>query len=53
MNCFNDLSGEEFIALASILAIYLGQGLTSDELSILANFFSALGDNFNILSSTR
>lgn len=53
MNCLNDLSGEELIALASILAIYLGQGRTSDELGILGNFCSALGDNFNILSSTR
>lgn len=53
MNCFNDFSGEELVALASILAIYFGQGLTSDELSVLSGFFSALGDNFGILSSTR
>lgn len=53
MNYLNDLSGEELVALASILAIYLGQNLSADELSILSSFFSALGDNFGILSSSK
>ncbi len=54
MNSFFDLSGPELIALASIFAIYISQqGLSSDELSTLAAFFSALGDNLGVLSSTN
>lgn len=54
MNDFlSNLSGCEWIALASSFAIMLSQGLTSDEVSTLANFFSALGDNLDILASTK
>lgn len=47
-----NLNSSELIALASSLAIYIGQNVTSDEAGILANFFSALGDNLGIISST-
>lgn len=47
----NNLSGSELVFLASTLAVYIGQGLSSDELSILGDFFSALGDNLSLLSS--
>lgn len=53
MNGFFDLSGPELVALASILSIYIGQSLSTDELATLASFFSALGDNFAILASTN
>lgn len=53
MNSFFDLSGTELVALASILSIYISQGLLSDELATLAGFFTALGDNLAILASTN
>lgn len=53
MNSFFDLSGPELVALASIFSIYIGQGLSTDELATLASFFSALGDNLAILASTN
>lgn len=47
-----NLNSSELIALASSLAIYIGQNVTSDQAAILSNFFSALGDNLGIISST-
>lgn len=44
MNLSN-LSGSNLIALASSLAILISQDLTSDEIGLLAAFFTALGDN--------
>ncbi len=48
---FNNLSSCEWIALASSLSVILSQGLTSDEVSTLANFFSALCDNLGIIAN--
>ena len=48
MNLSN-LSGSNLIALASSLAILISQDLTSDEIGLLAAFFSALGDNLALL----
>ncbi len=53
MNSFFDLSSTELVALASILSIYISQGLSTDELATLAGFFTALGDNLAILSSAN
>ena len=44
MNISN-LSGSNLIGLASSLSILISQDLTTDEIGILATFFSALGDN--------
>ena len=44
MNLSN-LSGSNLIGLASSLSILISQDLTTDEIGILATFFSALGDN--------
>mgnify|MGYP004663975017 FL=1 len=44
MNLSN-LSGSNLIALASSLAILISQDLTSDEIGLVAAFFTALGDN--------
>lgn len=41
----------ELIALASSIAISIGQNVSPEEANILANFFSALGDNLAIFSS--
>ncbi len=50
-HCFDNLSSCELIALASIFAIMISQGLTSSEIATLASFFSALGDNLGIIAS--
>ena len=44
MNLSN-LSGSNLIGLASSLSILISQDLTTDEIGLLAAFFSALGDN--------
>lgn len=41
----------ELIALASSLAISIGQQISPEEAGILSDFFSALGDNLGIFSS--
>ncbi len=46
------LSGCEWIALASMFAIMLSQGLSSDEIATLASFFSSVGDNLGIIATT-
>lgn len=45
------LNGPELIALASSLAIYIGQNASSDEVSLLSDFFCALGDNLAMMVS--
>lgn len=47
----NNLNSCEWIALASSLAISIGQNVTADEAGILSGFFSALGDNLAIISA--
>lgn len=52
MNDFLDhVSSCELIVFASIFAIMISQGLTSDEIGTLSSFFCALGDNLGIISS--
>lgn len=47
----DNLSGSELVLLASFFAIYISQGLTSEQIGTLGDFFSALGDNLSLLSS--
>lgn len=49
----NDCSGYNLIALASSLAILIGEQFDTDDLNVLAAFFSALGDNIAIIAATR
>ena len=51
--CINNLSSCELIGLASSLAIFLGENLSSDEVNILAAFVTSLGDNLAILAATK
>ena len=37
--CLEELSGCELIALASIIAIILSEGKTSEQIDLLGNFF--------------
>lgn len=51
MDSFFELSGCELIALANILSIYFSNNLSLEEIGILANFFTIIGDNLAMLSS--
>ncbi len=51
--CLNNLSGCELVALASIIAIYISNEFSSDEVDVLGNFFSALGSNLSTIGSAR
>ena len=48
----NNISSTELIALAGIFAVMISQGLNQEEIATLASFFSSLGDNLGIISST-
>ena len=48
-----DSNGYNFIALASSLAILISQEVETDELNVLAAFFSAIGDNLAIIAASR
>ena len=49
----NNCSGFNLVALASSLAILISQEFETDELNILAAFFSALGDNIAIIAASN
>lgn len=49
----NDCSGSNLIALASSLAILIGNEFDTDDLDVLGSFFTALGDNLSLISATR
>lgn len=49
----DNLSGPELVALSSILAITISQGLTTDEIDTLGNFLSALGSNLSTIASSE
>ncbi len=51
-NLLDNISSTELIALAGIFAVMIGQELSQDEIARLASFFSALGDNLGIISSS-
>ena len=51
--CFNNLSGSELVALASIIAINMSSDLGPDEIDTLGNFFSALGANLSTIAAAK
>lgn len=53
MNFLNDLSGYELVTLATVISIYLSQGLTPNEIDTLGNFFSALGSNLSTIATAQ
>lgn len=53
MNCFNNLSGCELVAFASIVSIYISKDFSSDEIDTLGNFFSALGSNLSTIAASE
>ncbi len=50
MSCLSNKSSCELIYLASSFAIALSQGLSCDEIGILAAFLTAVGDNLAIIA---
>ena len=53
MDFLTQLSGCELVTLASILSITLSEPLNTDELNILADFVTTLGDNLATIASAR
>lgn len=50
MDCLNKLNREELILLASTFAISIGKGKTREELDLIGNFLSAVGQNLNTMA---
>lgn len=46
----NDLNGCELLALANIFTISISQGLTSEEIAVLAGFFTVVGDGLALMA---
>lgn len=53
MGSLFDLSGCELVGVASILAIFISQNLTANEMATLGNFFEALGTNLDTIASSK
>lgn len=51
--CFSDLSGCNLIGLSSSLAISISNNLSINEITSLAAFFTALGDNLAIVATQK
>ena len=47
--CLSDFSNEELVDLSSTLAIAISKEFSSEDLLILAAFFTTLGDNLALL----
>lgn len=47
------LSGCELVALAGLLAVAISNNLSCDETTVLGTFFTALGDNLSLISSSN
>lgn len=47
----NEMSGCNLIGFASSLAIFISQDLSTEDINILAAFFTALEDNLAILGA--
>ena len=49
----NNLSGCEIVTLANIIAVTISQNLTSEEMALLAGFFTIIGDSLATISLTN
>ena len=49
----NNCSGCDFVGLAATVAIFISKQVDSNNLDILASFFSALGDNLGIIAASK
>lgn len=46
-------SGNELVLLASIIAIIISENVSAEDLTIISDLFSAIGDNLAIIASKR
>lgn len=53
MNALDSLSPDDLSLLASVIAISLSKGRTSDELNVLGNFISALGSLISTIAAQK
>ena len=44
-------SGELLLAVAALVSIQMSQGRSTDEIALLAAFFTALGDNLALIAT--
>lgn len=52
MGCHGGANNRELVLLAAVTAFQIADELTPDQMATLSAFFSALGDNLGILSSS-
>ena len=48
--CLSDLSGCELVSIANAMAVFFSKELDSEELAVLAAFFTSFADNLVLLS---
>lgn len=53
MSEINNLSGEELVLLASVVAIAISQDKSASELNTLALFFSSISSSIATIAATR
>ena len=53
MSGIKDVSGGELVYAAATFAAALAQQFDLDEINILSNFFSAVGDGLGIIAAQR
>ena len=46
-------SGEALLILAALVSLQLAQGRTTDQLDLMAAFFTVLGDNLALIAARR
>ena len=46
-------SGKNLIGFASSISIIISENLSTDDISLLASVFSAIGDNLAIIATTQ
>ncbi len=49
----SQLSGNELVALASIISVAISQNLNATETNALGNFFEAVGTNLTIIAESK
>lgn len=49
----SDLSSEELVILSATIAIQLAEGLTNEEVTLLASFFNAIREQLILIRISR
>lgn len=51
--CLDELNGCELVTLASIISIVIADGLSLEEVGLLGNFFSSIGQNLSTIAAGK